>query len=152
MRRFFRRFRRDESGSIVLVEFGLVLPMLIMVMFAALHFVRAYYIMHNLVAAVREGARFAAVQPQIWDPGTGAPLPAVEASVENVVRNFYAPFGAPQLTAAQISILPRDGANPDFVTVRVANYTAVNAVFGWNITYNRQATFRWEQSPAPPAP
>jgi Flp pilus assembly protein TadG len=68
MRRMLRRWRfgRDERGA-VLVEFGLVLPIFLIMFCALLDFGFAVFTLNSMAAAVREGGRFAAV---LRDPVT----------------------------------------------------------------------------------
>ncbi len=56
-----RRFRQSEAGQ-SLVEFTLVLPLLLVMLFAIVDFGRAFYTDSILTNAAREGARMAAVQ------------------------------------------------------------------------------------------
>src|SRR3712207_6589249 len=51
---------RDERGAVV-VEFAVVLPLLVLFVFGIVEFGRAYNARLELVSAVREGARAAAV-------------------------------------------------------------------------------------------
>ena len=55
------RFWRRSDGA-ALVEFALVLPLLLTVVMGIVDFGRALFTLNNLTSAVREGARFAAVQ------------------------------------------------------------------------------------------
>lgn len=52
--------RRDESGASA-VEFAIVVPILVMVMFAIFEFGLAYFRSQSLQAAAREGARVASL-------------------------------------------------------------------------------------------
>lgn len=59
VRTFFSRFR-DESGQSA-VEFALVLPLLLLVLFAVVEFARAYNAYNDLNQMTADGARLAAV-------------------------------------------------------------------------------------------
>jgi Flp pilus assembly protein TadG len=61
-----RRTRRQRGQSAV--EFALVVPFLVLVVFAGVDFSRAYLIHNAITNAVREGARYGAVHPT--DPTT----------------------------------------------------------------------------------
>ena len=52
--------RKEEGGSVV-VEFALVLPILVLLLFGMIEFGRGYNARVELVSAVREGARAAAL-------------------------------------------------------------------------------------------
>lgn len=129
--RAVRRFRNDETGGIVLVEFGLILPILIFVFAAVIDFSRAYYSMNNLVASVREGARFASTQKDTSNT----------TAVESVVNNYWNGFGNAALNSVTVT---RAGS---LVTVR-GEYTfqPFTALRAWNLDFVREATFRWERA------
>lgn len=55
------RFWRRSDGAAA-VELALVMPVLLMVVLGIVDFGRALFTLNNLTSAVREGARFAAVQ------------------------------------------------------------------------------------------
>lgn len=57
----FCRFRNSDIGQ-SLVEFTLILPLLLVLLFAIVDFGRAFYTWNSLSNAAREGARVAAVQ------------------------------------------------------------------------------------------
>jgi Flp pilus assembly protein TadG len=61
MRRWIGRRRRRGEGGQSLVEFALVLPLLLVVLFAIVDFGRIYQGHVTLTNAVREGARLGAV-------------------------------------------------------------------------------------------
>lgn len=58
----WRRFRRDSDKGQTLVEFALVLPVFLMLMFGLVDFGRGFYSWQLITNAAREGARVAAVQ------------------------------------------------------------------------------------------
>ena len=59
--RAFRRLRRTEAGQ-ALVEFTMILPIFLLLLFALVDFGRAFYTWLLITNAAREGARAAAVQ------------------------------------------------------------------------------------------
>ena len=67
---------RHDRGA-ALLEFVLVLPILVLLVFGVVEFGRGYSARSTIVAAAREGARVAAV-------GTGDPVAAVRASAAHV--------------------------------------------------------------------
>ncbi|MFN2399309.1 MAG: TadE/TadG family type IV pilus assembly protein [Gemmatimonadaceae bacterium] len=136
----FHRFVRDDKGALV-VEFALVVPILMLIVFGIIDFSRAYYTLGNLDTAVREGARYAAL---LRDPGG-----VQEQDVKDLVRKRFVGFGSDSLVDSQINV---DLSNP-VVTVTVANYpfrllTPLASVFGAStINLDRSAVFRWELAP-----
>jgi Flp pilus assembly pilin Flp len=136
----FRRFERDEKGSMI-VEFALMVPILLLIVFGIIDFSRAYYTLSNLDTAVREGARYGAL---LRDPAGSQ-----EANVKTVVRDRFVGFGSDSLTDGQIDV---ELENPT-VRVTVNNYsfrllTPLAAVFGAStISLTRSAVFRWELAP-----
>jgi Flp pilus assembly pilin Flp len=135
-----RRLMPDEEGAAV-VEFALVVPILMLIIFGIIDFGRAFYTVNNIISAVREGARYGAI--------LAAPMSTTgQREIRDRVRSVSQPFGGDSLRDDQIRIEFPDG---EFVRVRVENYpfrplTPVAGAVGldtWPIT--RQATFRWER-------
>ena len=95
---------RDERGQAV-VEFALVLPILLLLVFGATEFSRAWLTMNVLSAASREGCRLAVV--------TEPDVPSVEARVREVCD-------AGRVTPTGIVVTGPDPDDPDRrVTVTV---------------------------------
>jgi len=68
-RRVLRRLRDTECGQ-ALVEFAMVVPLFLLLLFALVDFGRAFYTWLLITNAAREGARAAAVQmdqPSVYD-------------------------------------------------------------------------------------
>lgn len=89
-----RRGDRGRGGQAV-VEFALVLPVFVLLVFGALEFGRAYYNMHLLTNAAREGARRASLPNQ------------TEAEVMDTVEGFLTGVGLP-LEECTISMAVED--------------------------------------------
>jgi hypothetical protein len=141
----FRRFREREDGAI-LVEFAIVIPILLLVVWAIIDFARAYYTINSLATAVREGARVAAVQQCPGSPDTQANI------IKPRVQAAFNAFGGPALGAGQIFIEPSGVCGPDdgLITVEVRDYewlttTPINLISGGKILMTRRAHFRWER-------
>ena len=66
-----RQKRRGRSGQAV-VEFALVLPLFLLLLFAAVEFGRAYFHLHLLTNASREGARVGSLLGKLNDDVTNA--------------------------------------------------------------------------------
>ena len=149
------RFLRGERGA-ALVEFAIVLPLLLMIVFGIIDFARAFYTQNNLTSAVREGARWAAVRD---------PAKITTAGVQAVVKGFAnadatkAKFGGSAVADAQISITFTP-ALPDanYITVTITDYpfdwwTPLPGMVGFgDITLSAEAVFRLEHAGSAPAP
>ena len=59
--RFFSAHRRDDDRGAAVVEFAIVLPLLVLLVFGIVQFSIAYNRQQGLHAAAREGARLAAL-------------------------------------------------------------------------------------------
>lgn len=137
------RFRRwkSERGS-VMVEFAVVLPIFLLVVWGVVDFARAFYTSNSLAAAVREGARVAAVKKY--------PLSSADSTeVKNRVVQSFNAFGGDPIPIDSVLIIDETAANGR-VTVRVRNYvwrtsTPINIISGGVIKMTKQATFRWER-------
>ncbi|HJR43185.1 MAG TPA: TadE/TadG family type IV pilus assembly protein [Gemmatimonadaceae bacterium] len=134
-----RRWLRDECGAVVL-EFALMTPILVLLICAIIDFSRAEYTLNQLIGAVREGARFAAVH--------SAPAGATGA-IKGVVQNYYAP-----IDTSKVAVLDSTAINGR-ITVRVDNHPfvlitpLVKFINKDTLFMTRAATFRWERSPTP---
>ena len=143
MKRIARSLRSERSQrGAVAVEFALVLPLLMLLVFGIIDFGRAYYTLNQVISSVREGARFAAV---LEDPM------AQQADIRKVVRDFTVPMGGKQIANNQIEIALDQVTGR--ITVRVRDYpfeliTPLAKTFGaGELLITREATFRWERAP-----
>jgi hypothetical protein len=136
-----RRLERTERGAVA-IEFALVLPLLMMLVFGIIDFSRAYYTLNQIISSVREGARYAAV---LEDPI------AQQADVKKVVREFGLPMGGRRIADNEIEVVFDRAAGR--VTVKVKEYpftliTPLAKTVGvGTIAMSRSATFRWERAP-----
>jgi Flp pilus assembly protein TadG len=139
------RFRRSECGA-ALVEFAIVLPLLLLLVFGIIDLGRLLYTYNNLTSAVREGARLASVQS---NPTTGASISAVQSRVQQFAVSFGGNAGQPEVSVTPSSAYP----STQFVTVAIVNYpfvfiTPLPALAGLrSTTISPSATFRWERAP-----
>lgn len=139
MRSTWPRFRRDERGALV-IEFGLIVPILFFIVFGIIDFGRAYFTMNNLAAAVREGARYGAVLQTPY----ASPWPD---SIVQRVKDFSYTFGGQALQTSQITAATDTTAGTVTVT---ANYTfrpitpLLRLVGLDTIPMKETAVFRWE--------
>ena len=137
-----RLFQRDERGALI-VEFGLIVPILFLLVFGIVDFGRAYFTMNNLAAAVREGARYGAV---LETPGAGT----WPDSIKQRVVNFSYTFGGARLGKPNVTV----AINPDTTLTVTANYTfqtitpLVNLIGLDSIPMQEKAVFRLEYETA----
>jgi Flp pilus assembly protein TadG len=148
MRRLLRRWRfaRDERGA-VLVEFGLVLPVFLIMFCALLDFGFAVFTLNSMAAAVREGGRFAAI---LTDPVANDPrVQTRTAAVFNRLA-FQDSIRAADVTVTITS----DGAGEILQVAIPSNaysyrpFTPFAPLFGLGaIPMGRAATFKSEWAP-----
>lgn len=131
-----RSFRNTDGGA--MVEFALVLPFLLIIIWGIIDISRAFQAIDSLTSAVREGARAAAVTSSRPDTG------ATAAFIQQLVATDFTPMGAP--LAPDSVHVAWDGTQ---VTVS-ANYQfqALTPLL-WAPTISRTAVFRWEATTAP---
>jgi Flp pilus assembly protein TadG len=142
-----RVFARSDSAA-ALVEFAIVLPILLLIVFGIVDFGRALYTANNLTSAVREGARLASTQISP-DPTTAASKTAVTNAVKNYVIAISASAPVPTVTETF------SGAPPTMqsITVQITSYpfTPITPLAGLiglgTISMSPSATFRWEAAP-----
>jgi Flp pilus assembly pilin Flp len=127
---------RDDRGAAV-IEFALIVPLLLLLLFGIIDMSRAFYTLNNLASAVREGARRGAVADTRPDLGT------IRDSVRQTVMRSFLPIG-PALRQDDV-----------FVTLVGGRQVKVEAVYpfapllltNWKFPVTRNAIFRWEQAP-----
>ena len=140
-----RGFRRERGA--VMVEFGIVFPVMMMIVFAVIDFSRAYYYLNNITSAVREGARYGAVLP---GPDTSS---AQRAEIRNVVRSFSISFGGDSITDSDIvidSAVTATGEIGVTVNYKFATITPLAGLVGLDtIPMAQRAVFRWERAGSP---
>lgn len=111
--------RRDGERGQALVEFALVLPLLVLLLFAVIQFGIVYNNYITLTDAVRAGARKAAVSRLTTDPS--GPVGVTKTEVVNAGSDLH-------LTAGDVTVT--SGWNPgDDVTVQASTPYSLN-LFG----------------------
>lgn len=86
--------RADDGAA--MVELAFVLPIFLLLVWGVIEFGRLLYTANNLTTAVREGARYAAVQPTVS---------ANDPNVQAVVIRAFVPLGsAGGLNTKQITV------------------------------------------------
>jgi Flp pilus assembly protein TadG len=142
LRRVVRRLARSERGA-VLVEFGLVAPIMAMMTCAIIDFSLAMFTLNNLTIAVREGGRLAAVLSTVATNDTRV----VQRVRESIVLNGAA-------TTYTVTVTPQNpgGLPVGNITVSINNYpynpvTPMASLFGMGtVQMHRRAVFRSELS------
>jgi Flp pilus assembly protein TadG len=140
-----RRFLAETVAGPI-VEFAVVVPVLLLILFGIVDFARAFAQRNNLVAAVREGARFAATRNTPCESTT-------QDAVRARVLSYFTSVG--DAPPAAIAITTTGACPRDVETIRVSitNYpfstvTPLLRLFGQSsIRLNAAAVYRWEQSP-----
>ncbi|WP_053333649.1 TadE/TadG family type IV pilus assembly protein [Gemmatimonas phototrophica] len=144
-----RRFKTSrfvqELDAGPIVEFAIIVPVLVLILIGIIELAWAFNTRNSYVGAVREGARFAAVQPAAADPCTEY-LAAIKAVVKSRVT-----AGVDSVPDAGITCAFQGGQD---ITVRIVNqpYVSRSGVsiprfLTRAITLNASATFRWERAP-----
>jgi hypothetical protein len=109
------RLLRGSHGSGI-VEFALVLPLLLSLLFGMFEFGRLGLSHLTAKHAVAEATRYAVTGRHFTDPDTGEPIPRAE-SIRKVVRSKVGHLAI----ADSIAIDPEDGGGPEeLVTVSVS--------------------------------
>jgi Flp pilus assembly protein TadG len=149
MMRTLRRFVRERDAGPI-VEFAVVVPVLLLMLFGIVDFARAFFQRNNLVAAVREGARYGAV---LEFPCSAASESAIKARV----TSYFSSVGDAVPAVNTIVVTPGSAActaAPPTITVQIQNYpfTPVTPLFrllGGNrsIQLQAKAVYRWERAP-----
>ena len=98
-----------------MVEFALIAPLLFALIFGIVDFGRALFLVNNLTSAVREGARFAAVQQ---DPTAAAS----QTAVKNRVTSYIQAFGGAAPTIQPTVTVNQAGGQTSSITVSLASY------------------------------
>jgi TadE-like protein len=94
--------RRGRKGQ-ALVEFALILPIFAMMVFGVIEFGRAFYTVHMLSNAAREGARTASLP----DKTVTEVMARIQESVA-IARLDTSRMGTPTITIIPASALPSD--------------------------------------------
>jgi Flp pilus assembly pilin Flp len=137
------RLRRDERGAAVL-EFALVFPILMLVLFAIIDFARAWYTVSTLAAAARVGARAgSAMDLSLSCSPLACPADAAAIRAASDTLISRAMLAVPGDSGYDIRF------NGQRVTVSIVKYeykpVTPIALGAWYI--DRTAVFRWERAP-----
>jgi Flp pilus assembly protein TadG len=127
--KYLKKFKSQKGQS--LVEFALVLPILILLLFGMIEFGRLWETMNVMTSAAREGARVAATT-----------TPDVN-QVNNTVTNV---LNAANINNPNITVTGPDANQNVIVTVQI-NYIPISGAIVPGITnfnLTRTSTMRWE--------
>lgn len=111
MKMIFGRFFKSDKGQSI-VEFALVLPLFILLVFGIIEFGRMWETVNVLTSAAREGARAAAVSAPDMTSAINAAQNVLNAgNVSNATINATGPNGASEVTVTvTLSYIPLTGA------------------------------------------
>ena len=130
---WLRRFRRETRAG-AMVEFAIVAPVLILLVFGIAEFGRFFFLLNNLTNAAREGARRAAIEPTFNS-----------AMIVGVVRERI--FDTNKATGGTIKVEQVGAAPNQTVRVTITNYPFARSSFlpiTLTIVPAIQAVFRYE--------
>ena len=138
----WRRFGKRRGA--IIVEFALVVPLFMIIVFGIIDFSRAYAQLNNINSSLREGARVGA-----------AMLNPTQDAVRAEVLRFSSAWANP-INTSQVFCNPCGGTPFSNVEVYVTNYPitlptlgAFLRLTGNQITVSRRVTYRWERGGAP---
>ena len=158
IRKRVREFVRGTAAGPI-VEFAIIVPVLLLLVFGIVDFARAFLERNKIVAGARIGARSAAVMPPSFICDEQA---TAKAKIQDNVRAYFTDIDPQRTPPAVADIVvtpyPFDFCDPGSVvapniTVTIQNYSfnAVTPLLGMLgrdlINLQAKATYRWEYSP-----
>ena len=138
-----RKLLRDDRAAAA-VEFAIIAPLLLVLVFGIIDFGRALFTLNNLTSAVREGARYAAVRAN-----PGADVALIQARVNSYLATANIGGTVPTATVTLNSV----GGSLESITVSIVDYTfdpitpIAELVGLGTISMSPAAEFRWERAP-----
>lgn len=102
--------RHDRERGQSLVEFALVLPVFLLLIFGLIDLGRAVYVSNSLAEAARDGARYGSVQARAYDD-------ASRDGVEDWIRNRLQAVPDPTITAECTASTPSFGCTVNDILV-----------------------------------
>jgi Flp pilus assembly protein TadG len=130
-----------------MVEFALSVGVFIPMLLGVFQFGYTFYLYNRMVAAVRSGARYAALRS--YDSATSTPSNAYTTAVQNTVV-YGNPAGGtsvlvPNLSPSKVSVsMAMVNGVPDMVTVYINDFTVDAVVKTMHFTGKPMAAFRYE--------
>lgn len=140
---------KDERGAAI-VEFALVAPILLTLVWGIIETGRVFYTINSLASSVRDGARWGAANCVMQTSGVGAGTPAIDAcrpQIQAMVRAAFQPLG--DTLVNNDVVVAAIGAAPNTRIEVIASYPyePIVPIGGWDVTITRRAVFRWERQP-----
>jgi Flp pilus assembly protein TadG len=130
---------RSERGGVA-VEFALIFPILMLLVFGIIDFGHAWYMKHLMSDASREGARYAT---RYWTVGTHRTLPKdLTPTITNFVLQTSAENGGKGGWGLK-NLLPADADPQVFPEGAGATWTDVSTVAGKDLIIRITATKTW---------
>lgn len=148
LRRLIRR-AKDERGAAI-VEFALVAPILLTLVWGIIETGRVFYTINSLASSVRDGARWGAASCPLQTTGPGAGTPAIDvcrAPIRDMVRTGFQPIGDTLVDGNILVLVVGTGANTRIEVTASYPYEPIVPIGGWNVTITRRAVFRYERLP-----
>jgi Flp pilus assembly protein TadG len=130
---------KGRRGAVI-VEFALVVPLLMVIVFGIIDFSRAYAQLNNINSSLREGARFGAAQPN-----------PTEADIKAEITRFSTAWANPlNVNLVTVNV----GAPGPDIVVSVTDYPIdlptlggfIQAITNKRILVSRAVSFKWERS------
>lgn len=142
---------RHRRGN-ALVEFALAVGLLLPMLFGTFEFGYAFYTYNRLIAAVREGGRYASLRT--YDSSTTTPSDTYSTAVKNaVVYGDPSGNGTPivsGLATGNVGVtMTMSSGVPDMVTVSLTSFTIDTMIKTFNLANKPSAAFRFEGTYAP---
>jgi Flp pilus assembly protein TadG len=134
-----RRMWSDGEGTAI-VEFALVLPFLLILVWGIVDLSRLFQAVNAVTGAVREGARSAAL---VSPSDTGA---AATTQIQNIVTTELQEFGAPAPYTAQVQVAWAAPVDSVWATFTFQPLTPLIP----SVQFTRSASFLWEQAATAP--
>lgn len=125
-----RRRMRDDDG-VAALEFGLVLPLLMIILMGIIDYGHVYFVQLTMTNAAREGARVGATR----DAGDAAPAAIAAAEA------YLADAG---IAATVAATTPTDASPAVQVSIALSPYQPLVGLVPTPAELNASATMRWE--------
>ena len=142
---------RRQSGN-AMVEFALAAAIMFPCLLAVFQFGYGFYLYNRLIAAVRDGARYASLRS--YDSNSATPSSAYLTAVRNETVYGNPAGGAQPLVSGlstdkvAVSVTMSNGV-PDIVTVYVNQFTLDTLTKTFQLSGKPSASFRYEGRYAP---
>jgi hypothetical protein len=140
-----QRSKTKQRGQ-ALADMGIVILLLVIMLFGIIEFGRMFMVANMITHAARDGARFAAVQPESAFSGGTLSDPAVRDHVEDLICSVVTPAVCSGLDIAVTRAELPDGLG-EGVSVTVSGpvpYLFGFDIWGGALDFNRVVTFRAE--------